>query len=124
MLLELPNTSYVLAVDNHGNVSPMIGQISDRGYFLLSRHRPHISPEWLVAKQYSDSTETESRPVFNFDVTYSGIENREILLTIKDGSGDEQTRPVPLYKNMVIVNGTKFQIIYANPDYIEYQIVD
>ncbi|MBR1825193.1 MAG: hypothetical protein IJ770_01230 [Alphaproteobacteria bacterium] len=123
MLLELPRSSYVLAVDNHGNIAPMFGQVNNRGYYLVGRDRIHIKPANAVIKSYSDSVEKTTKPVFNFSITYGGIENKEIALVIKDGTGEEQTRMIPMWKKMITVNGVKIQIIYANPEYIEYQLV-
>ncbi|MBQ9271692.1 MAG: hypothetical protein IJ218_05465 [Alphaproteobacteria bacterium] len=124
MLLELPRSSYVLAVDDHGNIAPMFGQVSNRGEYLVGHNSIHIKPANALIKSYSDSVETASKPVFNFSVTYGGVENKEIALIIKDGSGEEQTRMVPMWKKMITINGTKIQIIYVCPEYIEYQLVD
>ena len=123
MLLELPRTSYVLMVDDHGNISPMFGQVNNKGYFLVGRDIVHIKPENTLIKSYSDSVEKTTKPVFHFSVTYGGIENKEIILSIKDGTGEEQIRTVPMWKKMLTINGVKFQIIYACPEYIEYQLV-
>ena len=123
MLQRMPHTSYVLTVDDHGNIVPEFGQVDSRGYLLVGREKIHIRPQNVIALEYSDSGETATRPVFNFSVTYGGIEGKEFALIIKDGSGAEVKRMVPLWKKMVIVNGIKFQIIYASPEYIEYQIV-
>lgn len=123
MLLKLPHTSFVLTVDDHGNIVPEFGQVDSRGYYLVGRDLIQIKPDGTLVKAYSDSTETSSKPVFNFSVAYGGIEGREFALIIKDGTGEVQTRTVPMWKKMVTVNGTKFQIIYVGPDYIEYQIV-
>lgn len=123
MLLRVPNTSYVITMDDHGNIVPEFGQVDSRGFYLVGRDIIQIRPEGTIIKSYSDSKETYTRPRFNFSVTFGGVENKEIAFVIKDGSGEVQTRLVPMYKKMVTINGVKFQIIYVNSNYIEYQIV-
>ncbi|MBR1601728.1 MAG: hypothetical protein IJ677_09175 [Alphaproteobacteria bacterium] len=125
VLFEIPDSSYIIAVDYKGYPLDALGLI-ENGFLYITKDITVIRPHDLQFEQYKDVTETSSDAELNFAVKFDGIQGDQMafIISSSDNPDEDQRKFAPLKEKIIQIRGINFKIIYVSPDYIEYMIMD
>lgn len=125
MLLPMPNSSYIILADTDGNLQHMLGYLDD-GNLLISHENVYFYPQDLRIIPYiADNDEENQRLATKYSIIYNGIGDGEMLFSYtSETDTDSEDFAFPLMQRFIEINDIPFEIINAQPDYIEYKILD
>ncbi|MBP5215090.1 MAG: hypothetical protein J6039_00835 [Alphaproteobacteria bacterium] len=123
VVLELPETSYVIMADTKGYVLDALGQI-EHGNLLVPKDVIIVRPHGFQVEEYRETKEITGDTRTNFEIQYMGLENYEFMVFQIIEGGHARNEFIPISEKNIVLQNTKFEVIYAGPDYIEYKILD
>lgn len=123
VVLGLIRTTYVIMADNKGFVLDAIGQI-EHGNLLVPKDIVIVRPDDLQVEEYRKTTDITGETKTAFEIKYMGLENGDIMVFQIEENGQARNEFVPLSEKNIVLHDTKFEVIYAGPEYIEYKILD
>lgn len=125
ILFDLPDSSYVAAVDYNGHFLDGLGLVEQDNLYI-SKDITIVRPHDLHVEPYKDVEETTGDTTLHFAVKFDGIQGNNMAFIISNNDDPEydQRKFAPLGEQVIQINGINFRIIHVSPDYIEYMILE
>ena len=125
IILQLPDTSYVVMADSKGIMLDALGQI-EHDNLLVSKEITIVHPKDLGVVPYREEIEEKGSNKTAFEISYEGMYNGNIVLKLTEDEKNDAAQLQYLSPDDKIVNihGVRFEITHVTPEYIEYRILD
>ncbi|MCQ2734497.1 MAG: hypothetical protein MJ212_00910 [Alphaproteobacteria bacterium] len=125
LLFDPKEDGRIIMIDETGRFVHMICRIYKKE-LIISEAITNVKPKTARAEPTSGIKTVFSKPKFNFELKYDGLQDKKIsFLYISDENGGTAQRfTYPETQKVINIYGNKIQIIRPYKDKIEYMILD
>lgn len=123
MLIQVPDTNYLLLVDEKGELRPTIGRLYKQSMLMLTAEAISILPHKVLFEPASDTVESKTEPQTDFELKYDGVQGDMAMFSYTVNGKTEQFMQ-PTSEKMLEVDNIRIELINFYDDYVEYKILD